>query len=326
MMLALVALAAAQDVVVFVDAAQAEQAGIDAAEFEADFARTVEDELNLVDERSYLDEMAVAALLATKGMGVDYASNPERFVVGGSAGSAASSGIRLGQTERTLPQGGFSFQATAMAGVNLGVFAAEDSPARRVVVYANGMAMEREDERYDSELVNAGTHVQVKLVRPRAAEGGEWGGIDLTGGYELARYTLSVRGDMPIWDGKNSWDASGEYAIRSQAASVPLELSTNVRMGGLSLYLGGGYDLWRSADASSLIALDGDLTTKVKGERADLGTAQLSHSQTSQLSQQASPRAFFGVQANVLMVKAYGHINVQPSEGFGAHAGLRVAL
>jgi len=324
MTLVLISAALAQDITVNVQ----EHPGIDAESFEADLSSTIEDELRLLDQGEYLQDMATAALMSSKGMGVDYASNPERFVLGGSVGASASSGLRIGETEQALPQGGVAVQATAMAGLNLGAFAPDDSPARRFVVYANGMAADRTGDQYESEFMNAGGHIQVKLVTPRGAENGagQWGGIDLTTGYEMSQYELSVTSGMPVWSGKTSWDATGEYRIRSTAQSIPVELSTNVRLGILSLYAGGGYDLWRAGSSASFIELDGAVSTKVQGQRTDVGTASLSYAQAATLSDAYGARGFFGLQMNVFAVKAYAHVNVQPEAGFGGHAGMRVAL
>ncbi len=159
--------------------------------------------------------MAEAAALSTKGMGVDYASNAERFVLGASVGSAASSGLRIGEGQSQLPQEGFAFQVSAMAGMNLGAFADEDSPARRFLIYANGMQMERHETQFDSELMNAGAHLQVKLLRPRIEDNKGWGGLDLTTGYEFSQYSRRLTQGVSIERGKNGWDATGDYAIDS---------------------------------------------------------------------------------------------------------------
>lgn len=96
-------------------------------------------------------------------------------------------------------------------------------------------------------------------------------------------------------------------------------------MGALSLYAGGGYDLWRRGHSASDIALDGTLTTKVEGEEAMLGSASLLHAQQVSLGD-AVPRGFFGLQMNVFVVGAYAQVNLQPGTAFGGHTGMRVAL
>ena len=319
--------ALAQQVVVEVDPAKADAAGIDPSSFEAEFAAAVEDELRLGDQSEYLRQMAQAAVLSSKGMGADYATNPQAFVIGGGFGSAvSSSGFRFGRGDDTLPQGGFAFQVSAMAGLNLGALAGEDSPARRFLVYGNGMALETNNEPFQGELMNYGGHVQVKLLKKREEGPAEWGGLDFTTGYEASHYTMRVAQGLPIGAAEAKWDAVGEYSITATTESVPVELSTNIRIGPLTIFGGGAYDVWQRGSASSTIGLDGGLTTTVAGRTEQLGSARVSYGSAAQLENIAMPRAFAGVQLNVFMVKAYGHLNMQLNEGVGGHAGVRIAL
>ena len=160
--------ALAQQVVVEMDQEKADAAGIDPSAFEAEFSAAVEDELRLGDQSEYLGQMAQAAVLSSKGMGADYATNPQRLVIGGGFGSAVSAaGFRFGRGDGTLPQGGFAFQVSALAGLNLGVLAEDDSPARRFLVYGNGMMLETNNEPFEGELLNYGGHLQIKLLKKR---------------------------------------------------------------------------------------------------------------------------------------------------------------
>lgn len=327
MLLCWLSAALAQDVIVTVDQDNAEAAGIDPAQFEQEFSAAIEDELRLGDQSEYLRQMAQAAVLSTKGMGADYATNPQRFVLGGGFGSAVSaSGMRFGRGDTTLPQGGFSFQVSALAGLNLGALAKDESPARRFLIYGNGMMLETNNEPFEGSLLNYGGHVQIKLLKKREEGPAEWGGIDFTTGYEVSQYTMRVAQGLPIGTDTAKWDAVGSYTITSSTSSVPLELSTNMRVGPVTLFGGGAYDIWQEGGASSTISLDGGLTTEVQGQTAQLGSARVSYGSAAQLESFPMPRAFVGVQANIFLLKVYGQLNMQLEEGVGGHAGVRVAL
>ena len=327
MLLALIGVGLAQDITVELDEQKAQQAGIDPTQFENELAATIESELRLGDQSAYLEQMARAALLSSKGMGVDYATNPQKFVVGGSVGTAVNgAGARLGKGGDTLPTGGFAFQASAMAGVNLGAFADDDSFARRILIYGNGMMLETNGEPFSGDLLNYGAHLQFKILKSRNEAMAEWGGLDLTAGYEYSAYTLTATRGLPITTNGTTWDATGTYAIQSTTWSVPVELSTNIRVAFWTLFGGVAYDAYQNGNASSTIGLDGDISTKVQGQKVDLGTAGVSYGAASTLPEFSLPRAFVGTQINIFPVKVYGHVNMALDEGFGGHAGVRLAL
>ncbi|MCP4809201.1 MAG: hypothetical protein GY913_12700 [Proteobacteria bacterium] len=327
MLLALIQVTLAQDITVDIDQDKADAAGIDPTEFENELAATIESELRLGDQSAYLEQMARAALLSSKGMGVDYATNPQKFVIGGSVGSAVNaSGARFGKGGDTLPTGGFAFQASGIAGLNLGAFAEEDSFARRFLVYGNGMVLETNGEPFAGDLLNYGGHIQFKIIKSRNEAMAEWGGLDLTAGYEYSAYTLSATKGLPIESSGTTWDATGTYTITSTTWSVPVELSTNIRVAFWTLFGGVAYDAYQNGSASSTIGLDGDITTKVQGQSMRLGSAGVTYGESAALPEFGLPRAFVGTQINIFPVKIYGHMNMALDEGFGGHAGVRVAL
>lgn len=327
MLLALTQVALAQDITVEIDRDKAEAAGMDPSELEAEFEAMIEEELRLGDQSAYLDQMARAALLSSKGMGVDYATNPQKFVLGGSVGTAVNaSGARFGKGDNTLPTGGFAFQASGMAGINLGAFAEDDSFARRFLIYGNGMMLQTNGEPFAGDLLNYGGHIQFKILKTRDETVAEWGGLDLTAGYEYSAYTLRATKGLPLTSNGTTWDATGTYTIQSTTWSVPVELSTNIRIAFWTLFGGVAYDAYQNGTASSTIGLDGDLNTQVQGQSTRLGRAGVEYGAASTLPEFGLPRAFVGTQFNIFPVKIYGHVNMALDEGFGGHAGVRVAL
>ena len=61
------------------------------------------------------------------------------------------------------------------------------------------------------------------------------------------------------------------------------------------------------------------------GTTVNLGRVDLSYDGTGS-ADGITPRVFGGVQANILMFKLYGQLNVGFNDTFGGHTGLRVVL
>lgn len=305
---------------------RAAQYGVDTTSVEAQMNDAIGGQLKLDAPQAWLEQMAAANALTTKGMGVDYASNPQRFVVGGSFGSAVNgAGVTFVKGEAALPEGGFAVQAAAMAAVNLGAFAKDESFFRRFVLSVNGMKAGGATGPFHADFYNVGAHLQIKLVRPPHDGVVEWGGIDLTGGYELSSYALTLSQEIPVETDGLAWDATGRFDIAASSQTIPLELSTNLRVFVVTAYAGGGVDLRQTAIAVGDASLMGPISVDVQGTPQQIGTAGVSMGLTGQAIGYV-PRAFVGAQINVFFVKIYGQINGTLDEGFGGHLGARVAL
>jgi hypothetical protein len=320
--------ARAQDVVVQLDPAKAQAAGVDPDEVVAALRTAAAGTLNLDDQGAFLEQMARATALSSKGMGVDYGSNLQRFVVGGGVGTGADGmGATFGRGDTALPEGGFAFMGTVMAGLNLGVAAPEGSAARRFRIYAHGLAGSGDREPFAGSMVNYGGHLQVQLLRAKGTSAVAWNGVDFTTGYEAGVYRLTLESAVPISPGEGvQWDATGAYTVEARAASVPLELSTAVKVAVVSAWAGIGYDLLLDGSATSTIALGGDISASAQGRTALLGTAAVTGDASAAAPAVGAPRAFLGAQVNLAVVKVYGHLNLPVDRGFGGHAGVRIAL
>lgn len=299
---------------------------VDAAAINAQLDAVVGQDLRLSDDQTFPAQMGEAAALSTKGMGVDYASNPQHVVFGGSVGTAVQgAGFTFGRGPDPLPAGGFAFALSAMAGVNLGAAAAEDSPARRFILYANGMAGSTAREPFGADFMNLGAHLQVMVVKRVEAGPAEWGGLALTTGYERTRYALSLNDSLELEGSGLSWAAAGSYAVETTDNTVPIELSTNMRLAFFTLFGGLALDVRPAATVVSTVSLSGPIEAPVGGARQVVGTAQVSDEATIAGAGQTF-RFFVGPQLNLGPVKAYAHLNVAPGGGVGGHSGLRLAL
>jgi hypothetical protein len=270
---------------------------------------------------------------------VDYASNPKKFVVGGSVGPAVSGvPFSLDRAPDSLPEGGYAFMASAMAGVNLGVFTPGDKgPLDHVVLYASGFYLKPGGQKqFDAEVQNFGVHAQIKLGKVlKLGPVAQWGGIDLTGGYELSSYRLGMAKAWPISQELDqgvtmTWKADGDYDISAKAGSIPLEVSTNLRLTIVSAYVGGGFDLVTSSSASSA-TLGGPVSAKSDGGgvvdpiEEELGSASVSLTGAGVGDPQAA-RIFGGLQANLSVLKVYGQLTFGFNQTYGANLGVRVAM
>jgi hypothetical protein len=324
----------AQTVTFDLDEELAQEIGIDTEALQDQVSDAITRELNLVDPDSYLSAFANADAMALKGMGVDYASNPKKFSIGGSVGSAVSEvPLSFTRGREELPEGGYAFMASAYGGVNLGGLSPGEGALDRVMLYVNGLAFRPPGGReFQGSMYNFGAHLQVKAVGPVDLKVLEWGGLDITSGYERSFYRLELTQELPVSQqlregGETAtvtWTATGNYAISASSGTIPIELSSNLRLLMVTAYAGGAVDV-NLADASSEASLAGPIAVKYQGERHALGSAGV-----SMLGQAKAdpfvPRAFVGAQLNVFVLKVYGHLNLGLNETYGGFVGVRVAM
>ncbi len=334
--------AAAQSFEFSIDEAAAQSVGLDAQAIEADVQASASDQFQLIDQGSFLRAMANASAVAVHGLGVDYASNPKRFVVGGGLGTGISGGdfalTRGG--EEGLPSVGAGFQLSLMGGINLGMFAGKDSVLSRVTLYGNGLAAPLSTGAFAGSVYNYGAHAQLALITPKDIKVVGWGGLALTTGYTNSTYTLGLAEELPITVSQGgldlTWKAAGSYDVVVSARQIPVELSTNVQLlQVVSLFGGGGVDIGLGSTASSEGSVNGPINTTnpQSGEDLQLGTAKITISDSAEGSA-FSPRVFAGAQLNVLKFRLYGQLNYamteSPDEGmynsYGGNFGLRFAL
>ncbi len=307
--------------------AAASKYGIDTTQAEADLEARTMDSLKTHDPSAFLLQMARANNIADKGMGVDYASNPQRFVFGASIGTGVNSnGVSFQRGGDNLPAGGFAFQSTLMAGLNLGAFSKNDkSAARRFIIYGNALAAETKLDPFKAAFTSLGAHLQIKVIGVAGNNGKpvEWGGLDLTSGLEWSRYKLNLQDVIPIELDQIQWNADGGLSIASNAMAVPVELSTNLRVLIATVFVGGAVDIGLDSEATIETDLRGQVVVKENGESIGNGLI-VYRAQGGEIG--TTGRIFGGAQVNVYMVKLYGQLNVAFDDSFGGHVGMRFAL
>ncbi len=297
----------------------------DAEALEADMEALANETLRFIDIETYLDRMADASAIATKGMGVDYAESFERVTFGGSVGTAVSGvGIGFVNGDGELPEGGFSAAVSAMAALNLGAFSGGEGALRHFRLSANGLyAPLPSGTPFNGTMFNYGGHVQIGgLGLGQGDAMVQWGGLAITGGIEGATYQLDLGQPLPIDAGGGlSWEADGEYALSSSAINVPLELSTSLKVSLARAWLGGGYDLGLTSKTAASADVDGPVT--LDGTEVGSGGANVEADGT------AAPgriRLFGGAMVSLAMIRVLAQLNVGLDDTYGGHVGVRVAL
>ncbi|MDP2309732.1 MAG: hypothetical protein Q8P18_27175 [Pseudomonadota bacterium] len=317
----------AQEIDIIIDPALAQQAGVDAEEVRTQIRTATEGALKMDAPEAFLQQMATANAFATKGMGADYASNPQRFFAGAAVGTAVNgAGFTFVRGTDTMPEAGFAFQAAANAGLNLGFLSPDESFLRRLVVSANGMYAKGAEGSFDAELSNFGAHLQVKVIRPEHEGLLEWGGIDVTGGYEISTYRLLLTHSLPIEVEGLRWDADGQFDLTATSHTLPVEVSTNLRVFIFSVYAGGAVDIRQQASATSSASLAGPVTASSQGHDLAIGTVSARLSASGDAESVYTPRVFAGAQVNIIWAKLYGHLNVGFDDTYAGHLGVRVAM
>lgn len=324
---------------------KATSAGLDESQMETQLNSAIQDVLKLGDQNrhdQFVTSMAEAAAISAKGMGVDYASNIEKFVFGGAISSGVhEAGFAFKRGEAPLPVGGFAAQLSLMAGVNLGMGGKKHTALDRFRLYANGLVLKLPSNRsFGGQMANGGAHLQVKLIEGnRKAKLVEWGGLDLTSGFEVTGFGFDLRKTLPVdapmggGGGSMTWQGDGTYDINSTVMSVPVELSSNLRVAVATAYLGAAYD-YNITSGTSNAVMDGPLSGRMQAADGSTVGGQLgSATVTASANGVGTPhlfRFFVGAQANVTVLKGFAHLNIEPllddAIAVGGHLGIRVAL
>ena len=300
-----------------------------------DLTSLIEDEIRalygLADVPTFLRLSANAQSLANKGLGVDYASNVNGWVFGVAVAAAVDAGeatiddldaLADGTTERVVP-----VAAGAQIGVMVGYTVADD-----LTLYANGLYYPLSTNDLDGTFYNVGVHAQYKAFRPRGDPWtAQWGGLDLTTGFELSRMFLELN---------DSFDASGTLVegleldtrsfgileLEQRAITIPIEATTNVTfLHFLTLYGGLGVD-FQLGDASMNFALDTNLTAITEDGETDLGTALITIDEARDPTRVLF-RIMGGAQINIWNVKIFSQVNFLTEDlTVSLAAGVRLVL
>jgi hypothetical protein len=276
----------------------------------------------------FLRSFADATTFAQHGLGVDYMSLPGSFMLGVGGQVALATDGDLSESQR--PTAGFAANFSIMLGLNL-----KEWGHPRWTMYVNGFYENGATDRLNGAITTAGAHVQYRLVDPQVDQGFgaavvRWTGIDLTSGVEFTRWSMTsndtITTDVPVQGAQTSadieLDSTGKFNLASTALTVPIEVTTGLRIIELvSIYAGIGFDV--TAGKASLDAnLNGTLKTS---DGTNVGTVTI----VGGGNNTASPgnfRGLAGVQLNLWALKIFSQVNVAPEPAASLAFGVRLVL
>jgi hypothetical protein len=306
--------------------ALAAQAGITEMDLEGRIKDQVDNAYDLTHVDKFLRSFGDATSFAQRGLGVDYMSVPGSFMIGLGAQVGVSSTDELTLDQRPT-NGGAAVNASLMIGYNL-----KDAGHPRWTLFANGFYENGSTDDLSGKIITGGFHVQVKLVEPQDDGGAavvlRWGGIDLTTGIELTRWSFGAKDDITQQfsvqgiDQQLSLDSVGRFDLTSTAGTIPIELTTGLRiLEVVSLYVGAGFDV-----TGGKTTVDADLTgTLTTPDKTNVGTVHITETGNN-TSSPGQFRGLAGVQVNLWKLKVYSQVNVSQLPAASVGFGVRLVL
>jgi hypothetical protein len=274
---------------------------------------------------SLLTAFASTTAISDRGLGVDYAVTGHDRMVGAVANGAVPTDPSLASTNVI---GGFIFNFGVMAGANLGRWGAP-----RWTVFVNGFYEAAGYKDLEGHLTTGGAHLQYRVLAGAGHGLVRWTGLDVTTGLELANWKISTKQDSLSINFKVEnpdtgmaehlvFQATGVMNVEANSLTVPLEVTSGIRVGErLTLYGGGGLDL-TSAKATIDVNLVGELYIRTNME--DVGHATIA------ASGQASPssitaHALAGLQVELPHANIYTQGIISPANE-GVAFGVRIVF
>jgi hypothetical protein len=308
--------------------ALANQLGITSAELASRIQDRVNSAYDAQNVDGFIRSFTDATSFSTRGLGVDYVSMPTDLVLGVGANFAVAASGDFNAEER--PTSGLSANVSFMAGLNLSKYG---SP--RWTLFANGFYRRATLNSLRGGITTAGLHAQYRIIKPQQDNGAatqllRWTGLDLTSGLEFTRWNLGVDDDIQTDFAVNGSAASammtlesaGTFDLSSTAMTVPVEISTGIRIALLvSVYVGAGVDFNASTGRLN-VALDGNLMTE---DGRNVGTTTIEGGGNTSGSPLAG-RIMAGAQLNLSKIKVYVQLNGSATPAASIGAGIRGVL
>ncbi len=316
----------------------ARRAGVDPASMKAQIEGELDRLFQVGRLEDYLRMVGDSNAFTTKGMGVDYATNLKFAMIGAAANVAVNARSALtSEDARTKPPiAALTTNFTLMGGVNLGAIGLHE-----VTLFGNYFKQDAKlGDDFSGSLYNWGAHGQIKLLGPNQERALsaliQWGGIAITSGVEHSRTELRLgkkfKRDLPFGSAGGfaiavGADSSSRFNVNMETYSVPLEVTTSLRLLTLlTAYGGAGFDWQMGGGADMSIDVGTRLSGKVMGEdTGDLGEAHVTASADAPPSR-GRLRAILGLQLNIAVVRLFTQLNIARDPFLASVAfGARVA-
>jgi hypothetical protein len=294
------------------------------------------------DPKRLMQGMANSSVMAGKGIGNDYASNMDVFLIGGGVGVGAD--LEKDKTSDS-DLSGVGVQGGLIIGTNLAWMDTQKIlglDTNKLAVYVNylGYNLDRklgddDGESLKAKMKSIGFHVRYNWVSGAGNKLFGWGGVKVHTGYEYntTKFVLSsslsedinedVGGGQTV-SGTITGKPSALIDVATQ--SIPLEISTDVQLLYiLSLYTGLGVDFnFGQAKGSGNLNADPTTLTYSGGGGNPVVQAESNIDGKGRVDSILT-RGFFGVQINLPFLRVF----VQADKAFGnelvgATAGVRL--
>lgn len=316
---------------------------------------TIENDINKdlpsAQPKRLMEGMADSSVMAGKGIGSDYASNMEVFLIGAGIGVGAD----LEKDKNTDSDiSGIGIAPGLVVGTNLGFLDTNrilGMDTNRLNVYLNFMSYSHEQTFDDDpakkssaeiDMTSMGVHFRYDWIKGNGNKFLGWGGVKLHFGYEYNKTDLTF--NSTINEAVTETDSNGNVingtvdgspsaTILVNTHSIPLEISTDVQLlYVLSLYggLGMDYSFGEAKGDGSLNADESPITCTngAAGQACSGGvTVQVKPEANIDATGKVNPlnfRGFAGLQVNLPYVRVFGQVDKSlGSDLIGATAGVR---
>ena len=272
----------------------------------------------------FLKEYGDGQSFTNRGLGVDYASDFDYFMFGVAGNAAFNANTVFGDRPFNQWYDSRGVNVTIMGGLNLGMIGLDN-----ITLYTNYFLLKHKMGPFEARTNNFGFHLQLQLWKPEGTslvgKLFRWGGLDITTGVEQEKGVIWLNGvlsaTVPLQQvlanatpgSTMKLDATGDISFYTRAVTMPIEVTTNLRiLHLLSLYGGLGYDLKVASAIHGYMAATARLTGRVPeggGREFNLGAGRVEVAHPERLSPGAM-RALAGVQLNLFLIKLFVHGNV----------------
>lgn len=320
------------------------------------YLEKIEDDVNKfvpnADPEKMMKNMSNASVISTKGVGSDYASDMNVFLVGATVGA----GVAYERNDTINSDINGAGAATGMIiganaeKLNLHHFAGLDT--KRLNFYLNFMKLGHSQNLVnnggvDNDLrlhfLSIGFHFRYDWIQGSGTKRLGWGGVKLHWGYDFNQTDFTYESDLDkvvnLVDNNSGANINGritgrpKYNVKTTTHSIPLEISTDARfLNVFSLYGGLGTDISYGKAEGSGVA-DGQVSPLVCTGGGVCGGGQIVQVQVQaniNAEGKVAPlmaRGFTGLQINLPYFNMFAQVN----KGFGnnlwgATAGLKLVF
>lgn len=281
--------------------------------------------------------MANTSVMASKGIGKDYASYMNMYLIG--AGAGVSVDQQYDSTIDSEISGGGAALGVVVGSTakNLGFQSFAGLDPKRVGIYTNFMRYKHNqiiksnpgsESNLAADLFNLGVHFRYDWIDGSGDPMLGWGGLKLHWGYDYNETTIVFQNDLDkninLIDIDNGSGAtatiagkitgSPQYEVKSQTHSIPLEISTDVRfLYFMTLYGGLGTDI-NYGKATGKGLLNGNVSPLACNGTACVGVTDLKVQVQANLDAEGKVdplmlRGFTGLQLNLPYFRIYGQVD-----------------